>query len=125
MRHRHSQWHDDQLAAGGHWKGTVGDEPGPTDPVFTNVNGTPLSQERAWHAFKGLLRSAGLPETIRFHDLRHSAASLLLASGVPMREVADVLGHSSTALLGSTYGHVIPTLRRSARVMDNLLRDTH
>ncbi len=124
LRRRRSQCRDDQLAAGGRWRGTIGDEPAPTDPVFANVNGTPLSPERAWHAFKRLLRSARLPETIRFHDLRHSAASLLLASGVPMREVADVLGHSSTALLGSTYGHVIPSLRRSALVMDNLLADT-
>ncbi|MBO0706899.1 MAG: site-specific integrase [Candidatus Dormibacteraeota bacterium] len=124
LRRRRSQWQDDQLAAGGQWKGTVGDEPAAGDPVFANVNGTLLSPERAWHAFKRLLRSAGLPESIRFHDLRHSAASLLLASGVPMREVADVLGHSSTALLGSTYGHVVPSLRRSARVMDSLLGDT-
>jgi integrase len=124
LERRHAQWHHDQLTAGGHWKGTIGDEPAPTDPVFTNVNGTVLSPERAWHSFKRLLQSAGLPQTIRFHDLRHSAASLLLASGVPMREVADVLGHSSTALLGSTYGHVIPSLRRSAGVMDNLLGET-
>lgn len=123
LRRRHSQWHDDQLADGGHWRGTIGQEPAPTDPVFTNVNGAALSPERAWHAFKRLLRSAELPETIRFHDLRHSAASLLVASDVPMREVADVLGHSSTALLGSTYGHVVPSLRRSARVMDSVLVD--
>jgi integrase len=49
---------------------------------------------------------------IRFHDLRHSAASLLLAQGVPLRMIMEQLGHSSIALTANTYAHVMPTAMR-------------
>jgi len=55
--------------------------------VFSTTIGTPLEPRSAVHDFKRLLNKAGLPGTIRFHDLRHSAASLLLAQGVQLRAV--------------------------------------
>ncbi len=50
----------------------------------------------------------------RFHDLRHSCATLLLVQGVSPRVVMDVLGHSQIALTMNTYTHVLPQLRREA-----------
>jgi hypothetical protein len=66
---------------------------------------------------------AGLPQR-RFHDLRHSCATLLLVQGVSPRVVIDVLGHSQIGLTMNTYSHVIPDLRReAARTMDDLIHD--
>jgi integrase len=81
--------------------------------VFTGPHGEPLNPRAVLTDLKRILRAAGLP-AIRFHDLRHSAASLLLLHGVPVRMVADILGHSSTALTQNTYQHVLPQLREQA-----------
>jgi integrase len=63
-----------------------------------------------------------LPQ-IRFHDLRHSAATLLLVQGVHPRIVMDILGHSSIAQTMNTYSHVIPSAQRQAAFeMDSILR---
>jgi len=51
---------------------------------------------------------------MRFHDLRHSSASLMLAQGVPMRVVMETLGHSTIVLTMNTYAHVLPALQREA-----------
>jgi integrase len=67
------------------------------------------------------LAAVGLPR-MRFHDLRHGAASLLLAQGVAPRVVMEILGHSTIALTMNTYSHVIPELQRDAADrMDALL----
>jgi integrase len=68
------------------------------------------------------LRSADLP-SIRFHDLRHTCASLLLAQGVHPRVIMETLGHSQISLTLDTYAHVLPTLQaEAAQKMDDLLR---
>ena len=59
------------------------------------------------------LAAAGLPR-MRFHDLRHSAASLLLSQRAYPRVVMEMLGHSTIALTMNTYSHVIPALERDA-----------
>jgi integrase len=64
-------------------------------------------------AFKALLIKGGLPD-IRFHDLRHSAASLLIAQGVPLRTVIEVLGHSTITLTANTYAHLFSEAKRDA-----------
>jgi integrase len=51
---------------------------------------------------------------VRLHDLRHTAASLLLAQGVPPRVVMEILGHSQIALTMNTYSHVAPEVSREA-----------
>lgn len=72
-------------------------------------------------AMVAALAAAGLPR-VRFHDLRHSCASFLLAAGVPVRQVADVLGHAQIALTLSIYAHVMPSeFQRSADVMEGIL----
>jgi integrase len=66
-----------------------------------------------YREFKKLLARAGLP-SVRSHDLRHTAASLLLAQGVPARVVMEILGHSAIALTMNTYSHVAPEVSREA-----------
>jgi len=63
--------------------------------------------------FHDVLEHAGLPR-MRFHDLRHSCASLLLLHGVPGRMVQEILGHSSIGLTLGTSSHVLPALREQA-----------
>lgn len=63
--------------------------------------------------FRKLLARAGLP-LVRLHDLRHTAASLLLAQHVPARVVMEILGHSQIALTMNTYSHVAPEVSREA-----------
>ncbi len=75
----------------------------------------------AIHQFKPLLRKAGLP-LIRFHDLRHTAATLLLAQGVNPKVVSEMLGHASIALTLGIYGHVMPHMQQqAAEIMDRVL----
>lgn len=62
---------------------------------------------------KLLLKKAGLPD-IRFHDLRHSAATLLLSMGVHPKVVQEILGHSEIGMTMNTYSHVLPTMQRDA-----------
>ena len=59
---------------------------------------------------------------IRFHDMRHTCASLLLSQGVPVRVVMEVLGHSQMAITTDLYGHVmLPATRAAAAAMDDVL----
>lgn len=76
--------------------------------------GRPLEPVVLHRAYKALLRKAGLPTTLRFHDLRHSAASLLIAQGVHPRAIMELLGHSSITVTMNVYGHVLPAMMRDA-----------
>jgi integrase len=90
--------------------------------VFCNRSGKYLLPETFHKQFKNLLRKGGLPD-IRLHDLRHSAASLLLAMGVHPKVVQELLGHSSISTTLDVYSHVIPSLQREAsEKMHNLLQ---
>ena len=89
--------------------------------VFTREDGTALHPEYVSRHFERLARNAGLPP-VRLHDLRHGAATFLLAAGVPMRVVMETLGHSSYQLTADTYSHVLPELQRdAANAMDRVL----
>lgn len=79
--------------------------------VFTNSIGGPLEPSNVLKHYKATLRAAGLPEQ-RFHDLRHYAATFMLAQGVPMRVVMDILGHSQMATTADLYAHVMPAAYR-------------
>jgi integrase len=81
--------------------------------VFTTTIGTPADERRVRRELKALLADAGLPD-LRFHDLRHTCASLLLAQGVHPRVVMEILGHSQITLTLQTYSHVIPSLTAEA-----------
>jgi integrase len=81
--------------------------------VFTSTKGRPLHSSDVTHALQAHLAAAGLPRK-RFHDLRHTCASFLLAQGVSPRVVMEILGHSQIALTLNTYGHVLPGLQADA-----------
>jgi integrase len=65
------------------------------------------------HRFNPLLKRAGLPQ-IRFHDLRHTCATLLLTEIVNLKVVSEMLGHSNIAIILDTYSHVLPNMQESA-----------
>jgi integrase len=93
------------------------------DLVFTTERGRPIDGTVVSHHFHRVLDGAGLQQR-RFHDLRHSCATLLLVQGVSPRVVMDVLGHSQIALTMNTYSHVIPELKRdAANRMEELIAD--
>ncbi len=92
-----------------------------TGLVFTSTIGTPIEAGNLRRRFWKLLDKAELPR-MRFHDLRHSCASLLLAQGVPARVVMETLGHSNISITMDTYTHVLPELQRQAAdAMDRAL----
>ena len=64
-------------------------------------------------AFSRTVQKAGL-EGLRFHDLRHTHASLMLSEGVHLKVVSERLGHSSIAITGDIYSHVQPSVQREA-----------
>lgn len=79
-----------------------------TGPVFANTRGGYLAHNNLTRrVLKGILRRAGL-QGIRFHDLRHTCATLLLSAGVNVKAVASRLGHSSVVITLDTYAHVMP-----------------
>ena len=81
--------------------------------VFTNTVGQPLDRTNLLRReFRPLLRLAGLPTRLRFHDLRHIAASFALSRGLPVTPVSEMLGHSQTSTTLDVYGHAIPATQR-------------
>jgi integrase len=78
--------------------------------IFASQSGTPLNPENlVKRSFKPLLKKAGLPE-IRFHDLRHTCATLLLGRGVHPKIVQELLGHATIAMTLDTYSHYLPSM---------------
>lgn len=90
-----------RLAAGPRWRDH--------DLVFTSGVGSPIDPRNFDREFKELLDSACVPR-IRFHDLRHTFATFLLAEGTPARVVMELLGHSQIGITMNTYAHVLPAL---------------
>lgn len=81
--------------------------------VFTTKTGAPLQPSNVNRDFHQLLRGAGLRK-IRFHDLRHSCASLLLDQGVDLIVIKELLGHAHIAITADIYAHVRLRLQRDA-----------
>jgi integrase len=78
--------------------------------IFASGVGTPVNPENlVKRSFKPLLKKAGLPE-IRFHDLRHTCATLLLSRGVHPKLVQELLGHATIAMTLDTYSHYLPSM---------------
>jgi integrase len=72
-------------------------------------------------SFKQLAANAGFPPEMRFHDLRHTAATLLLSRGVNVKVVSEMLGHADIAITLRIYAHVIPNMQQvAADVMDSM-----
>ena len=94
--------------------------------VFCTSIGTHLNPTRDMlDQLKVLLKKAGLPD-IRFHDLRHSAATLLLSVGVHPKVVQEILGHSQISITMDVYSHVLPGMQQEAmsRLNDALREGT-
>ncbi|MBA3416200.1 MAG: site-specific integrase [Chloroflexia bacterium] len=101
---------EERLVAGARWRDG--------GYVFASTIGTPLEPSNVGARLHKLLAASGLPRQ-RFHDLRHCAASLLLAGGVAPRTIMGILGHSQIGLTMNTYAHLSPELERDAsRAMD-------
>ena len=91
------------------------------DSVFPNAIGRP-QHPRGFlrRAFLPILHRSQLPH-IRFHDLRHTAATLLLEEGINPKVVQEMLGHSHVSITLGIYAHVTPRMLQAApRTMDNL-----
>ena len=91
-------------------------------PVFCNRVGGPVHPKNLLdRSFRPLLTKAGLPQ-IRFHDLRHTTATLLLSKGVHPKIVQEVLGHANISITLDTYSHVLPGMGDAAAgAMDDVL----
>ena len=117
LRAHHARQEAERALLGAAWQGEE------WELVFTAPTGGPLSKFTLTKQFKRHLARAGLPE-LRFHDLRHSCASLLVAQGVHPRVVMELLGHSTIALTMNTYSHVLPQAQRDAvDLLDRLFAD--
>jgi integrase len=89
--------------------------------VFTDAVGRPLLPEHVSHRFAKDCARAGVPR-VRFHDLRHSAATTLLAAGVPLAVISEWLGHSGITITAAAYAAVVPELLTDAAdAMDRAL----
>ena len=92
------------------------------DLVFSNINGAPMDPGTLTHNFARIARRTGLEGT-RFHDLRHTFASLMLLAGIHPKIVSEMLGHSSVAFTLDVYSHVIKGLGQAAmRRLDEVLQ---
>ena len=103
-KHRESQL-EVRMKAGEYWQ--------EHDYVFCTLSGRHLLPNHVVVEFKKLLTRAGLPN-IRFHDLRHSAATLLLSLGIHPKVVQEVLGHTQISITMDVYSHVLPGMQQDA-----------
>ncbi len=109
---------EERLQAGADWQ--------EQDLVFPGTEGQPLLHRNVVRRhFKPLLEKAGLPDTTRLYDLRHSCATLLLSAGENPKIVSERLGHASVTLTLDTYSHVLPDMQESAAAkLEGLLYDS-
>jgi integrase len=104
---------DEMIKAGEKWHDL--------DLVFPSNIGTIMNRNNLRRKYIGLLKKANLPE-LRFHDLRHTAASLMLNHNVPVIIVSKRLGHAQPSITLDVYGHLIPAKQKEvASLMDELL----
>jgi integrase len=89
--------------------------------VFASLVGTPLSRRNLTRSFKALLKRAGLPHNVRFHDLRHTCATLLLSQNTHPKFVQELLGHATIAITLDTYSHIMPGMADHTTVMEDAL----
>ena len=94
---------------------------GNSEWVFPSPTGGPMSPDSVLHMLHRVLKRAGLPK-VRFHDLRHTFATLALQNGVDVKTVSGVLGHFSAGFTLDTYAHVTTSAKReAAKTMGNIL----
>lgn len=104
-----------QAFAGSRWR--------ETGYLFCSTIGTPLIERNVLRDLRKVMRLAGLSQR-RMHDLRHSCVTLLGAQGVPLRTIADIVGHSDIRLTQNIYQHAFMSMKREAltSMMDEILK---
>mgnify|MGYP003183409520 FL=1 len=91
--------------------------------VFPSPNGGPISPDSVLNMLHRVLERAGLPK-VRFHDLRHTFATLALQNGVDIKTVSSMLGHYSAGFTLDTYTHVTtPAQMEAANTMGSVLTE--
>ena len=113
LREHRSRQLEEKARAGDRWQDL--------DLIFSTTKGTIQSPSELLKKFKWLMQSANL-DLVRFHDLRHTAASLMLNNNVPVLIVSMILGHTKPSTTLDIYGHMIPVMQEeAARIMDELV----
>jgi len=88
----------------------------PDDLVFSNIEGKPIDPGVLSHSFARIAKQAGL-QGVRFHDLRHTFASLMLLRGAKPKVISEALGHSSVAFTMDVYSHIIEGMQSDAMAL--------
>jgi integrase len=84
--------------------------------VFANIDGKPLDPSMLSHEFARIAKLASL-DGVRFHDLRHTFASLMLLRGAKPKVISEALGHSSVAFTMDVYSHIIEGMQEDAMAL--------
>lgn len=93
-----------------------------SDIVFSNAIGSYLNYHKVYYVFQKIVKESGIGRDTRFHDLRHTNATLLIAKGINMKTVSERLGHSSITITLDRYTHgVREEDQKAAKVIDKLL----
>lgn len=102
------------------YRGFAGDRWNENNLIFPNTHGNPMDPSNMRIEFNRVLSEAGLPK-IRFHDLRHTAASLMLNHGIPLLVISRILGHSKPSVTLDIYGHLLTEGQEEAACYMNTL----
>ncbi len=115
LREERKAWAARKLAAGEAW--------GDADLITCTPTGDPITPNHADTAYRGLRRMAGIPETVRLHDLRHTHASFLIQSGENAKVIQERLGHKRVSTTLDIYGHLMDDMQDTAAgAMGRLMR---
>ncbi len=113
LRRHHTNQLKRRLQAGGAWENH--------DLVFSGANGRPYQPTTLRKDWKIVKSTAGIPDHVRFHDLRHSALTILATRGVPPRTLMGIAGHSTIAVTMQIYAHLdADSVRTSLDLMSDL-----
>lgn len=113
LRRHHTRQLEQRLQSGGKWYDF--------DLVFSRNHGLPYHPTEVRRHWRKVKLTAGIPESVRFHDLRHSALTILASRGVPPRTLMGIAGHSTIAVTMQIYAHLdTDSVRSSIDLMSDL-----
>lgn len=116
LREHKLRQREERLKAGPRWRDHC--------LVFPSRVGTPQSRHNVYRTYKRLVAQAGLPETVRFHDLRHTTGTLLRSQGIDLKTIQETLRHANLSTTADIYTHYLADVqRKAARAMDKLFRN--
>lgn len=103
-------------------KENLGTEYHDYDLICCSDNGEPMSPQTLYHAFKRIIKTCGFHNSVRFHDLRHSYATLCIDLNVPIKVISQALGHSSTAVTDEVYADSIEAKKNLADIISQAVK---